>query len=64
MARCVSTYTGALEAFVSDDMALRKSMPTFYDHMYAELSLGRIEADLKDKAKDLVKIAKAIEALG
>ncbi|MEF9977244.1 MAG: hypothetical protein RR834_01925 [Thermomonas sp.] len=45
-------------------MALRKSMPTFYDHMYAELSLGRIEADLKDKAKDLVKIAKAIEALG
>lgn len=48
-------YIDALEAFVSDDMELRKLMPTFYDHMYAELFLGRIEADVKDKAKDLIK---------
>lgn len=48
-------YVEALEAFVSNDMELRKLMPTFYDHMYVELFLGRIEADLKGKAKDLVK---------
>lgn len=48
-------YIDALEAFVSDDMELRKLMPTFYDHMYAELFLGRIEADVKSKAKDLIK---------
>jgi hypothetical protein len=48
-------YVEALEAFVSNDMELRKLMPTFYDHMYGELFLGRIEADLKGKAKDLVK---------
>lgn len=48
-------YIDALEAFVSDDMELRKLMPTFYDHMYVELFLGRIEADVKSKAKDLIK---------
>lgn len=47
-------YVDALEAFVSDNMELRRLMPVFYDHMYAELFLGRIEADLTGKAKDLV----------
>jgi hypothetical protein len=65
--RNYALYTEALEAFVSDDMALRHMMPVFYDHMYAELFLGRIEADLKDKAKDLVKGAipapKAVKGL-
>lgn len=65
--RNYALYTEALEAFVSDDMELRKLMPTFYDHMYAELFLGRIEADLKDKAKDLIKGAipapKAVKGL-
>lgn len=65
--RNYALYTEALEAFVSNDMELRRLMPTFYDHMYAELFLGRIEADLKDKAKDLVKDAipapKAVKGL-
>lgn len=53
--RNYALYTEALQAFVSDNMELRRLMPVFYDHMYAELFLGRIEADLKDKAKDLLK---------
>ena len=65
--RNYALYVEALEAFVSNDMELRKLMPTFYDHMYVELFLGRIEADLKDKAKDLVKGAipapKAVKGL-
>lgn len=52
--RNYALYTEALEAFVSDNMELRRLMPTFYDHMYAELFLGRIEADLQGKARDLV----------
>lgn len=65
--RNYALYTEALQAFVSDDMELRRLMPVFYDHMYAELFLGRIEADLKDKAKDLVKASipapKAVKGL-
>ena len=65
--RNYALYTEALQAFVSDDMELRRLMPVFYDHMYGELFLGRIEADLKDKAKDLIKGAipapKAVKGL-
>ncbi len=46
-------YNDALEAFVSDDMALQKMMPIFFDHMFVELYLGRIEADLTGKAKEV-----------
>ncbi len=46
-------YCRALEAFVDDDMALRKMMPVFYDHMFVELFLGRIEADLTGKVKEM-----------
>lgn len=65
--RNYALYSEALEAFVSDNMQLRSLMPVFYDHMYAELFLGRIEADLQGKAKDLVTGAipapKAVKAL-
>lgn len=46
-------YNDALEAFVGDDMALRKLMPIFYDHMFVQLFLSRIESDLTGKAKEL-----------
>ena len=46
-------YDSALEAFVGDDMALRKLMPIFYDHMFVQLFLSRIEADLTGKAKEM-----------
>ncbi|MEJ7846878.1 MAG: hypothetical protein WKF92_02190 [Pyrinomonadaceae bacterium] len=46
-------YNDALEAFVGDDMALRKMMPTFYDHMFVQLFLSRIESDLTGKAKEM-----------
>jgi hypothetical protein len=42
-------YQDALSAFVDDDMALRKMMPIFYDHMFVELFLARIEADVSAK---------------
>lgn len=45
-------YKTALAAFVDDDMALRKMMPVFYDHMFVELFLGRIESDLVGKGKE------------
>lgn len=65
--RNYALYAEALEAFVSDNMELRRLMPIFYDHMYAELFLGRIEADLQGKARDLVGGAipapKAVKAL-
>lgn len=65
--RNYALYTDALQAFVSDNMELRRCMPVFYDHMYCELFLGRIEADLTGKAKDLMTEAipapKAVKAL-
>lgn len=44
-------YEEALEAFVGDDMILQQKMPIFFDHMYVELYLGRIEKDLVGNAK-------------
>ena len=48
-----AAYDSAIEAFVGDDMALRKLMPVFYDHMFVQLFLSRIEADLTGKAKEM-----------
>lgn len=60
-------YSEALEAFVSDGMELRRLMPVFYDHMYVDLFLARIEADLQGKSRDLVTgvipAPKAVKAL-
>jgi len=55
-------YEDALEAFVGGDMILREKMPVFFDHMFVELYLGRIEADLTGKAKEVAAgfIAKKI----
>lgn len=62
-----SLYCDALEAFVSDNMELRRLMPTFHEHVYAELFLGRIEADLTGKARDFISGAipapKAVKGL-
>lgn len=46
-------YEEALEAFVGGDMILQRQMPVFFDHMFVELYLGRIEADLTGKAKEV-----------
>lgn len=46
-------YEDALEAFVGGEMILRDKMPVFFDHMFVELYLGRIEADLTGKAKEV-----------
>jgi hypothetical protein len=55
-------YEEALEAFIGGDMILQKSMPVFFEHMFVELYLGRIEADLTGKAKEVAAgfIAKKI----
>jgi len=51
--RNYAVYDSAMQAFVGDDMALRKLMPVFYDHMFVQLFLSRIESDLTAKAKEM-----------
>ncbi|MBK9152891.1 MAG: hypothetical protein IPM25_01450 [Chloracidobacterium sp.] len=49
-----SLYCEALEAFVADNQELRRLMPYFHENIYVQLILGRIEAELQGKARELV----------
>jgi len=65
--RNYSLYCDALQAFVGDNMELRRLMPTFHEQVYVGLFLGRIESDLTGKAKEMaagaVPAPKAVKGL-
>ncbi len=65
--RNYSLYCDALEAFVGNDMELRRLMPTFHEQVYVGLFLGRIESDLTGKAKEMaagaIPAPKAVKGL-